>query len=164
MSRPHRPRGRPVLRRDADGATSTAPTWEALTERLITEAQVAGHFDALPERGRRLATDDDGLAGDIALANHVLRNAGLAPPWIEADTEVRARRADIEAALLAAVTVTPRERQRLRGRIEDLVLEHNEAAARLASLAPTSRQHRRRLDRNAILARFREAVSRPPDT
>ena len=33
--------------------------------------------------------EDDSAAGDRALAYRMLRNAGVAPPWIEADKEVR---------------------------------------------------------------------------
>lgn len=163
MNSRQRPAGGTIVRRDADGIATFSPTWEALSERLIREAQDAGHFDDLPGQGRPLARTDDSLAGDMALAHHVLRNAGLAPPWIEADKEVRAIAADIEAALSAVATATSHDLPRLRSRIEDLLAWHAAAVARLASLAPTPRQHRRNLDRDAILARFREADSRQPD-
>ena len=32
---------------------------------------------------------DESAAGDMATAYHILRNAGVAPPWIEADRRAR---------------------------------------------------------------------------
>ena len=46
-------------------------------------------FDDLPYQGERIPMDDDAAAGDWAMAFRMLRNAGAAPPWIEADKEVR---------------------------------------------------------------------------
>jgi len=64
------------IHRDADGRPRLAPDRETLTERLIREAQEAGRFDDLPGHGRPLVLDDDTHAGEMALANLVLRNAG----------------------------------------------------------------------------------------
>jgi DnaJ homologue, subfamily C, member 28, conserved domain len=69
------------IRRDGEGKPAVGPTWESLTERLIREAMERGEFDDLPYKGERLPIDDDTYAGDKALAFHVLRNAGAAPPW-----------------------------------------------------------------------------------
>ena len=80
---------RPLIRRDAEGSERTAPDWETVVERLIREGQEAGEFADLPGHGRRLDLTDDSAAGDMAMAYRILRNAGVAPPWIEADKEVR---------------------------------------------------------------------------
>ena len=50
----------------------------------------AGAFEDLPFRGQRLPIEDDSAAGEWALAHRMLKNAGLAPPWIESDKEARA--------------------------------------------------------------------------
>jgi hypothetical protein len=63
---------------------------ETLVERQIRGAIEGGDFDDLPYKGRRLPLDDDSAAGDRALAHRILRNAGLAPAWIEADKSARA--------------------------------------------------------------------------
>ena len=80
VTRPSRPTDRPLLRRDPDGTERTASSWESLTEHLIREAQEAGQFDDLPGRGVPLPAVEDGLAGDMALAHHVLHNAGCFQP------------------------------------------------------------------------------------
>src|SRR5687768_4787989 len=63
---------------------------ETLIERQIREAMEDGRFDGLPHQGARLPLEDDSAAGDRALAHRVLKNAGVAPGWIEADKTVRA--------------------------------------------------------------------------
>ena len=93
MAQPDRfpPQRRPASRLDAEGRRQVAPTWESLVERQLREAMDEGKFDDLPFRGERIPFDDDAAAGDWALAFHMLRNAGVAPPWIEADKDVRTR-------------------------------------------------------------------------
>ena len=83
------PERRPASRLDAEGNRQVAPTWESLVERQLREAMAEGKFDELPHQGERLPLVDDTAAGDWAMAYRMLRNAGAAPPWIEADKEVR---------------------------------------------------------------------------
>jgi hypothetical protein len=130
------------VRKDADGVRSVGPTWESVTERLIREAQERGEFDGLPGRGRRLAVEDNPYAADMALAYHVLRNAGAAPPWIEADKEVRRLRDRVEALLLRARDASVPARANLRRQVEEALGDHDAAVARLNAEAPTVRQHR----------------------
>jgi hypothetical protein len=155
-SDPMRPQAgeRPLVRKDADGHERTAPSWETLVERLIREAQEAGRFDDLPGHGRPLALEDERHAGDLALAHHLLHNAGVAPPWIEADKEVRRIRSAIEHLLLQAATCSPGSEPRLRGRLDELVEEHDAAVRELEGLAPGPRLQRSRLDRQQLKARL----------
>jgi hypothetical protein len=153
------PAERPLIRRDADGRARTAPDWETLTERLIREAQEAGAFDDLPHRGRPIPLADDALAGEMALAHHILRNAGAAPPWIETDKEVRRLRASIEATLERAAKATAAAQPRLQRELDALADAHDAAVLRLEGSAPTPRQQRRRLDRDVLHARLRRASS-----
>ena len=140
-----------------------APTWESLVERQLREAMEAGEFDDLPHQGRPLPKDDDAYAGDWAMAFRMLRNAGAAPPWIEADKEVR-RLLGQRDALLARVAASPTSRSAAgrsdRTTLERLVRQVNAAIARLNAEAPTDRQHRRPLDLAAELDRLDAAASR----
>jgi hypothetical protein len=150
---------RPLVRRDADGSERTAASWETLTERLIREAQDAGAFSDLPHRGAPLPAEDDVHAGEMALAFRVLRNAGAAPPWIEASKEARRIEDEVEAIIDRAGNRTGLGRSRARERLVELARQHATVVERLAILAPTPRQHRGRLDVDALLCRFDEADS-----
>jgi hypothetical protein len=154
MARPGRDADRPLIRRGPDGLERTAPSWESLTERLIREAQEDGAFAELPHRGSPLPIDDETYAGDMAMAFRVLHNAGAAPPWIEADKEARRLEAAMDRLLDGAETLRGLARQRARERLLALARDHAVAVDRLAVLAPTPRQHRRRVDATALLARF----------
>lgn len=156
--------GKPPRRRDAEGHWQTAHSWESLVERQIREAVEDGLFDNLPNRGQPLPNDDNPYAADWGLAYHVLKNAGYAPPWIEADKEVRALLAKRDAIIeRAANGPAPSDIARQRGRaaLEDLVAEANAAIARVNADAPSPKQHRRRLDLTAELDRFDAACRRP---
>ncbi len=149
---------RPLFRRDADGGARTAPSWETLTERLIREAQEEGRFADLPGHGQPLDLTDDSLAGDKALAHHLLRNAGVAPPWIETDKDARAALVAIDGLLARAARSGPFAAGRLRDELEALADRHDDAARRLESLAPSPRQHRPPLDRVRLRRRLEEAL------
>lgn len=139
------------------------PDWETLIERQIREAQAAGKFDDLPHRGEPLPNDDNPYAGEWALAYHVLGNSGVAPPWIEADKEVRellGRRDAILARAARGAAPTAAQRRRDRAALEDLVVRVNAAIARVNAGAPTDRQHRRPLSPADELARYDEACGR----
>jgi hypothetical protein len=144
-------------RRDADGKLSVGPTWESIVERQIREAMEEGRFDELPYHGEPLPVDDDSAAGERALGFRVLRNAGVAPPWIEADKEVRALLADRDALLIRAAGAGAAARPRLRRELEGIVLGANRAIERLNAEAPTEHQHRRLLDLDEEMARLETA-------
>ncbi len=156
------PQRRPASRLDADGRRQVAPTWESLVERQLREAMDEGKFDDLPFQGERIPFDDDAAAGDWALAFHMLRNAGVAPPWIEADKDVRTVLDRLEALLARAARSqgSAAARRRDRATLETLVGEANAAIARLNAEAPTDRQHRRPLDLDHELARLDAAADR----
>jgi len=145
------------LRRDGEGKRTFGPTWESLSGRLIREAMERGEFDDLPFRGQRIPLEDETFAGDNALSYHVLKNAGIAPPWIEADKEARrlleARDRIFEQAPWSS---TQMARERMRKELSRIVADANAAIDRLNSEAPSPRQHRRRLDPAAEDARLRQ--------
>jgi len=144
-------------RRDGEGKLSIGPTWESLVERQIREAMDEGAFDELPYSGERLPIEEDSAAGERALGFRVLRNAGVAPPWIEADKEVRALLTDRDGLVRRAAGAGSLARPRLRRELEGIVLEVNRAIERLNAEAPTDRQHRRPLDLGEQLARLEAA-------
>jgi hypothetical protein len=144
-------------RRDAQGRISAGPTWESIVERQIREAMEEGRFDELPYHGEPLPVDDDSAAGERALGFRVLRNAGVAPPWIEADKEVRALLADRDALLARAMRAGESARPRFRRELEGVVIAANRVIERLNSDAPTDRQHRRLLDLPEELGRLESA-------
>ena len=148
-----------IKRRDGDGRLEVGPTWESVVERQIREAMDDGAFDGLPFQGRPLPPDD-GSAGEWALAFHVLRNARIAPPWIEADKEVRALLAARDALLERARRVGPRQGLPLRRELDRIVAATNAAVARLNAEAPTDRQHRRVLDPRAEMTALDAALGR----
>jgi hypothetical protein len=145
---------RPATRLDAEGRRQVAPTWESLIDRQIREAMEEGAFDELPHQGARLPFADDAYAGDWAMAFHVLRNAGAAPPWIEADKEIRALLARRDAIVARAPTASLYGATRDRRDLAAVVAAANAAIARLNAEAPTDRQHRRPLDLADELARL----------
>ena len=152
-----------VHRRGPDGRMQVGPDWETLIERQIREAMAEGQFDNLPHQGEPLPNDDNPFAGDLGLAFHVLKSAGIAPPWIEADKEVRellGRRDAILARAAADPVPSAFARQRDRSALEELVTRANAAIARVNAAAPTERQYRRPLVLADELARFDEACRR----
>jgi hypothetical protein len=108
------PERRPASRLDAEGRRQVAPTWESLIDRQIREAMEDGRFDDLPYQGQRLALEDDTLAGEWAMAHRMLKNAGVAPPWIEADKEVRGLLDRRDAIVARGAGASPAGRARLR--------------------------------------------------
>ena len=146
-----------VQRRDAEGRRQVGPSWESLVERQIREAMAEGAFDDLPYRGEPLPLEDDSAAGDWAMAHRMLKNAGAAPPWIEADKEARRLLAEIERLVAGAPGMSVLARRRARSELERVVQAANRAIARVNSEAPTDRQHRRPLDPAAEAGRLEAA-------
>jgi DnaJ homologue, subfamily C, member 28, conserved domain len=152
-----------VHRRGPDGKMEVGPDWETLIERQIREAMEQGKFDNLPHQGEPLPNDENPYAGDWGMAFHVLKNYGAAPPWIEADKEVRGlleQRAAIFVRASTGPAPSPFTRRRDRAALEDLVTRVNAAIARVNAEAPTDRQHRRPLSVADELARYDEACRR----
>ena len=152
-----------VPRREADSGPFLKHAWESVIERQIREAMQDGAFDNLPHQGEPLPNDENPYAGDLGLAFHMLKNANVAPPWIEADKEVRellARRDTMLQRAASGLAPSALGRERGRASLEDLVTRINAAIARVNAEAPTDRQHRRHLVLAEELARYDEACRR----
>jgi hypothetical protein len=143
------------MRRDAEGRRQAGATWESLVERLIREAAEQGAFDDLPHRGEPVPIDDDGT--EWALAHHILRQAGVVPPWIETDRQIRELLARRDALVARAAGTGRRGGERRRDELRWIVREVDRLAFRLEQEAPTYRQQRRRLDLDEELARLEAA-------
>jgi hypothetical protein len=146
-----------VQHRRPDGSRMVGPTWESLVERQIREAMDEGAFDSLPFRGERIPLEDDSAAGEWAMGFRILRRAGAAPAWIEADREVRARLAERDRLLQRAHRTQPWGRDRDRSELRRIVAAANAAVLRLDLEAPTDRQRRVPLDIDAELAALARA-------
>ena len=149
------------IRRDDAGRPQAGPTWESLIERQIRVAMDAGEFENLPYSGTPIPIDDDG--SEMALAHHVLRQAGFAPGWIATDAEIRTLLARRDAVLVRARRAGPPVRDRDRREIGAIVGEVNALVLRLEHEAPTARQHRRRLDLTAELTTLDAATDATPE-
>lgn len=135
---------------------------ETLIERQIREAMEDGRFDGLPHQGTRLPLEDDSAAGDRAMAHRMLRNAGVAPAWIEADKTVRALLDELDRLMARAPRMSALGRRRARDELRRLVDATNRAILRVNIEAPTDRQHRRPLDIEVELARLEAAARDEP--
>ena len=149
----------PVERRNADGSRQVGPSWESLVERQIREAAEEGAFRDLPYQGQPLPIEDDSAAGEWAMAHLILRNAGAAPPWIEADKEVRRQLARRDELLARPRRTTDAGRARERAELTALVRLINDAIARVNAEAPTVRQHRLPLDLETELGRLNQGAT-----
>lgn len=152
LGRPRPAGGSP--RKPPGGAPRSPHYWESLVERQIREAMDSGAFEDLPYQGERLPDDRAEAAGEWAMAHRVLRNAGMAPPWIEADKDVRRLLAEIEVLLERAPRTSLLSRARERARLTAIVHDANRAIARVNAEAPTTGQHRRPLVLEAVLRRL----------
>ncbi len=150
--------------RDAEGRVTGGRTWANLVERLIQEGMERGDFDGVRGTGSRLPRQDDSAAGEWASAFRILRDAGAAPLWIEADKEARGLQEERDRLLARARRSSPLMHEHLRRDLRDLVRKHNAAVDRLNAHAPTPRQHRRRLVLGEALAKLEMAFDDGDDT
>src|SRR5215211_2666772 len=70
--------------------------WETWVDKLIVEAQERGDFDDLPGHGKPLHIEDAPFAGGRDVGFGILKNAGVAPYWVELEKEIRAATARLE--------------------------------------------------------------------
>ena len=151
---------------DPDPRRHLGSSRETLLDRQIREAVEEGRFDNLPHQGKPLPNDENPYAAEWGLAFHVLRNAGFAPPWIEAHKEVRALLTRRDGILARAATGPARSeaaRRRDRLALEQLVAEVNASIARVNAEAPSARQYRQPLALADELDRYDAACRRGRD-
>jgi len=135
-----------------------APGWEGIAERLIREAQERGEFQDLPLHGKPLPRRENPYAREMALAYDLLQDAGVSPPWIEADKEARSWLDRRDAVLATARNTTPAMRRTLERDLTVAVNRYNAAVERVNAEAPTPRQHRVRLVLRGELETLHRAI------
>ncbi len=146
------------IHREGDGEKIAAPTWESLADRLIREAQERGEWETGGWAGRRLPAQDGAYESELAAANAVLRNSGVAPSWIETDKEARRLLAERDRLLDVAGRTSAAGASSLRARFAAVLEQLDRVLLRLEMEAPTPAQQRPRLDRAAELAAFDRAL------
>ncbi len=106
--------------------------WDAIVERKIAEAQLAGAFDDLPGAGKPLDLEEDRLVPeDVRTAYRILRNAGYLPAELLDRKEAAGLR-----RLVATIAAGDPERRRL---LAKLALLEARMEADRARLSPGSR-------------------------
>jgi hypothetical protein len=93
----------------------------------------------------------------------VLRNAGVAPPWIETDKEARRLLAERDRLLEVAARTSAAGAGSPRRRFVAVVDQLDAILLRLESEAPTPAQQRPSIDRAAELAAFERALAGAAD-
>lgn len=99
------------MERDRGGTREpqSLEAWESWVDKLIAEAQERGDFDDLPGHGKPLRIEDAPFAGGLEVGFGILKNAGIAPFWVELEKEMRATAARMDDALARTVELA-RER------------------------------------------------------
>lgn len=137
--------------------------WESVIDRQIREAMERGEFDNLSGRGKPLnLARDPNVPREWELAFKLLKDAGLAPEWIELCKEICAAREQLFAPLKRALAnpLPPREGAR---RIEALLDQFRAGAADLNraidlyNLKAPTQVHLRRIRIEDEIRQFREA-------
>jgi len=94
------------VRYDDDRRRRPISSWDNWVDRAIDEAKERGEFDNLPTQGKPLRVESNPFAPELDLAHSILKNADMAPPWIELNRA-------IEAEIAALATLRERTGQRL---------------------------------------------------
>jgi hypothetical protein len=148
------------IHRDGAGDKTAASSWESLADRLIREAQERGEWETGAWSGKRLPAQDGAYESELAAGHAVLRNAGVAPPWIEADKDVRRLLVERDRLLEVAGRTTVAGAASLRARFGACLDALDAALLRLEAEAPTPAQQRPRLERATELAALERALAR----
>ncbi len=70
--------------------------WDNWVDKAIEEAKERGEFDNLPGQGKPLQIETNPYAPELDLAHSVLKNADMAPRWIELNREIEAELAALD--------------------------------------------------------------------
>lgn len=112
------------MREEQEERRKPARDWDSIVEKAIREAQERGEFDNLPGAGKPIRWDDEHVPPEWRMAHRILKNAGLAPMWIEDDKRIR------------------QERKALRELLERFEAWYREEVATLANLMPSEAEAR----------------------
>ena len=93
------------VRHEDDFRRRPVTNWDNWVDKAIEEAKARGEFDDLPGQGKPLRVESNPFAPEMDLAHSILKNADMAPPWIELNRAIEA-----EIAALAALRARTGER------------------------------------------------------
>src|SRR5690242_12779720 len=85
--------------------------WESWVDHLIVNAQEQGAFDNLSSHGKPLKLEDAPFGGGREVGFGLMKNAGVAPFWIEFEKEMRAASEAMAQLLDRAVETAKAMRQ-----------------------------------------------------
>ncbi|MDQ3693649.1 MAG: DUF1992 domain-containing protein [Chloroflexota bacterium] len=88
----------------------TLESWESWVDEAIQAARDRGDFDNVRGTGEPLHLERNPFAGDREASFHVLKNADLAPLWMELDKELNQSLTSLEAFRRQAVAQIERMR------------------------------------------------------
>lgn len=148
--------------------------WGRIVDQMIRDAQAAGKFNDLAGQGRPLTLDGSDETAETWAADHLLKNAGARPAWLEEDLALRqeAEQARAEcarswawrAAELAALDETAARRAwvegewaRAQARFEQTLAGLNQRRRLLNLQLPSDRLQRPLLESAAELAHIMRA-------
>jgi DnaJ family protein C protein 28 len=99
---------------------------ECGVEQQIREAMERGEFDNLPGKGKPLDLgEEENTPENLRMAFKLLKDAGVAPEWIEHDKEIRARLAELRQMFDRHVRWEHARRTRIEPRTPDAIItEH----------------------------------------
>ncbi len=116
-----------------------------VADRRIVEAMSAGAFEDLDGIGLPLRIDDEGTTpAEWRLAFRLLRNAGMAPAWIELDRDLRGAADEARRALVIIPADDPR-RPSAESRFREAMSRVNRSIDALNLIVPAARWQRRRV-------------------
>ena len=119
--------------------------WESAVDEQIRQAIERGDFENLRGKGKPLNLGDDSFTpADMRMAYKIMKDAGVAPEWIEQNKEIRA------------------ERHRLKTLLDQQVRWQRDSVAKANRLAPYEMiQERKRITekRERTICLFREQAS-----
>ncbi len=110
--------------------------FDRVIEKLIRQAQEEGKFKNLRGHGRPLNLDDNPYEDPAwAMANHMLKEHGFHPEWLEADLAVREDLQQARQALVRSRDWRAAELKALAGRSDAAAIEQRELVAHEWALA-----------------------------
>lgn len=89
------------LRRDGD-QIEEIESFDSWVEKTLSDAIARGEFDNLPQKGKPIRIERNPYQPELDLAYSRLKNANMAPAWIELDREVRTMQETLDHWLHAA--------------------------------------------------------------
>ena len=105
------------LRREGD-RTEEIESFDEWVHDRLEEAIARGEFDDLPQKGKPIRIESNPFQPELDLAFSRLKNAGMAPAWIELDREIRRMQDALDRWLRGAADRLAAEAARIQ-RLED---------------------------------------------